>query len=804
MATLLEDLRYATRALRRSPAFALVAILSLGLGIGSASALFSVVYGVLLRSLPFEEPDRLVRVYTVSASERRSDLNLSPANFVSLREDSRAFTDLVVYGAAEMTLTGTGDPQKLQASRVSAGFFEVLGVQPMVGRSFLPEENVPGNDRVAILSDALWQRLFQGSTHVRGASVTLDGVTREVVGVMPAGFSFPEGTGVWIPREYTESFSASATSGRAGGWLAAIGRLRPGMSQTDAAADLRTAGRRLESLFPATNTGVNFTVVPLHDQIVGEVRTPLLVLLGAVALVLLIVCANVAGLLLARAATRRGEMAIRVALGASRGRLVRQLLTEAIVLATLGGGLGILIAILGTEALVAARPEGLPRLEDIRLDRPVLAFTFGVTMLTGVLVGLLPALRASGGVLAGTLREGGGRLVGRTTTRLRDGLVVAELALAVVLLAGAGLLIRSFLGLTAVQPGFRAEGAVHFEVELPGAAYATDASIIAFHDRLVERLDGLRGTETVGAVSRLPLTGRLNTSFQIVGQPAADPGQQQYIETRSATPGYFESIGIPLLRGRGITQDDRGGSVPVAVISQSTVQRHFGGIDPIGQQIRVSILDEPRTIVGVVGDVRHLGLDQQEAPHAYFPLAQVPRRAMNVVVRAEGDRDALAAAIRNEIRQLDPLLPPPQVHALGAIIGESVARSRFVTTLLGAFAGVALVLSAIGIFGLLSYTVAQRTREFGIRLALGARSTDVLGMVLRRALVMAGIGLGAGLIGALLLGRFVSGVLYGVSPTDPVTMVLVMLLLVATVLLASLIPARRAAGVQPTEALRYE
>ena len=804
MATVVEDLRYATRALKRSPAFALVAILSLGLGIGAASALFSVVHGVLLRSLPFEEPDRLVRVYTVSASERRTDLNLSPANFMSLREESRTFTDLAVYGETEMTLTGIGDPQKLRASPVSAGFFEVLGVNPALGRPFHPEENEPGNDGVAIVSHAVWLRHFQGSTQVAGATITLDGVARDVIGVMPEGFSFPEGTEVWIPREYSESFSATATNGRAGGWLAVIGRLRPGTDRTEADADIRTLGHRLAAAYPATNTGVTFTVVPLHDQLVGEVRTPLLVLLGAVGLVLLIVCANVAGLLLARGATRRAELAIRVALGASRGRLVRQLLTEAIVLATLGGAVGIGLAVFATDALVAMRPDGLPRVDDIRLDKPVLAFTLGVTILTGLLVGLLPALRASRGVLAGTLREGGGRLAGRNTTRLRDGLVVAELALAVVLLAGAGLLIRSFISLTGVEPGFRTEGAVHFAVELPSAAYATDAAITTFHDRLAERLEGLPRVEAAGAVSRLPLAGRLNTSFQVVGQRAAEPGQQQYIETRSATPGYFESIGIPVLRGRGISETDREGSVPVIVISQSTVQRHFGGADPIGQQIRVSILEEPRTIVGVVGDVRHLGLDQQEAPHAYFPLAQVPRRAMNVVVRAAGDVEALAAAIRNEIRELDPLLPPPSVRPVGDIVGESVARSRFVTMLLGAFAAVALALAAIGIFGLLSYTVAQRTREFGIRLALGARSADVLGMVMRRALALAGIGLGAGLAGALLLTRFARSVLYGVSPTDPLTLVSVVVVLTATVLLASLVPARRAAGVQPTEALRYE
>ena len=804
MATIVEDLRYAIRALRRSPAFALVAILSLALGIGAASALFSVVYGVLLRSLPFEEPDRLVRLYTVSASERRSDLNLSPANFTSLREESRAFTDLAIYGETEVTLTGSGDPQKLKASPVSAGFFEVLGVKPILGRPFRPEENERGNNNVAVLSHAAWQRHFHGSTQAVGATITLDGVARDVIGVMPEGFAFPEGTAVWIPREYSESFSAAATNGRGGGWLPTIGRLRPGTSRIDADSDVRTLGHRLASAFPATNTGVTFTVVPLHDQIVGEVRTPLLVLLGAVGLVLLIVCANVAGLLLARAATRRGEMAIRVALGASRGRLVRQLLTEAMVLATLGGGLGIVIAVFGTDALVAARPEGLPRLDDIKLDKPVLAFTTAMTIVAGLLVGLLPAIRASRGVLAGTLREGGGRLAGRGTSRLRDGLVVAELALAVILLAGAGLLVRSFLSLTNVDPGFRAEGAVYFEVELPSAAYTTDAAIRSFHDRLAEQLGGLPRAEAVGAVSRLPLAGRLNTSFQILGQPDAEPGQQQYIETRSSTPGYFGAIGIPLLRGRGIVEADREGSIPVAVISQSTVERHFGGADPIGQQIRVSTLEEPRTIVGIVGDVRHLGLDQQAAPHAYFPSAQVPRRAMNVVVRAEGDGEALAAAIRNEVRELDPLLPPPQVRPIGDIVGESVARSRFVTTLLGAFAAVALVLAAIGIFGLLSYTVAQRTREFGIRLALGARSADLLGMVMRRALVMAGIGLGAGLVGALLLTRFVRSVLYGVSPTDPITLMLVILVLIATVVVASLVPARRAAAVQPTEALRYE
>jgi predicted permease len=802
---MLQDLVYAVRSLRRSPAFALVAVLTLGLGIGATSSLFGVVYGVLLRSLPFEDPERLVRVYTVSSSEKRRDLDLSPANFMSLREESRAFTDVAVYGEGEMTLTGSGEPRRLAVSQVSAGFFELLGVRPALGRNFLPEENRPGDDRVAILGHGLWQRTFGRDPRILGRAITVDGIPRTVVGVMPPGFAFPEGRDLWIPRAYTQSFSASSATGRGGGWLATIGRLRPGTSQVEAEAELRAVGHRLQEAFPKSNTGVSFTIVPLRDQMVGEVRTPLLLLLGAVGLVLLIVCANVAGLLLARAATRQGEIAIRAAIGASRGRLLRQLLTESVVLSMLGGAVGLLVAAWSTEALAAARPEALPRWQDVRVDWVVLTFAVGLTLAVGFLVGLVPAIRATRGALAESLRQvGRGGAAMRSASRWRDGLVVAELALAVVLLSGAGLLLRSLLNLTGVDPGFRADRVLSFAVELPGSSYRTDQSIRSLYERLTERLAAVPGTESVGAVSRLPLSGRLNTSFDVVGQRARAPGEEQYIETRSATPEYFRAMGIPLLRGRGIEEGDREGTIPVAVISESAAGRHFGGADPVGQRIRVSTLEAPRTIVGVVGDVRHLGLDRDPAPHVYFPLAQVPRRSMHVIVRTVTDPRTLAGPIRAELRALDPALSAAEFRPLEGIVAESLARPRFVSTLLGLFAVVALALAALGLFGLLSYAVAQRTREIGIRIALGARAGEVLQMILRRALRLAAAGIGLGLVGALALTRFVSGVLYGVEPTDPVTLVTVVALLGGTVLAASLIPARRAASVDPVVALRQE
>ena len=808
METILADIRYAARRLRHAPGFSMVAILTLGLGIGATSAIFSVVNGVLLRPLPFPESHELVRIFTANRGTGTAE-NLSPPNFASLREEARSFTGLAAFLDVRRTLVPNGEPVELEGAEVSSEFFDILRIPPLRGRVFRPEENQPGAAGAIVLAHTTWRELFAADSNIIGRSVTVNGVSRQIVGVMPAGFAFPEGAAFWTPLEHHTHFSATNVDGRRGTmWLPVLGRLRPGVSRAEAASELSEIGRRLEVRFPESNTGVGFTARELRDEIVGDARTPFLMLFAAVGLVLLIASANVTALLLARAATKRHELAVRAALGASRARLMRQLLAESFLLACAGGALGLLVAAWVTKALLSLQPD-VPRLDEVRVDATVITFTMAIVLATTLLVGLLPALHAARGAVAGALRAGGrGTVGGDGGSRLRGVLVIGEIATAVMLLVGAGLLVRSLVALISVDPGFRAEGAATFRVALPAAVYRTAPEIRGFHEQLIERVGALPGVQSAGATSRLPLVTGLFTS-RFLAEGWAEPGAGErgpVIAVRSVSPGYLTAMQIPVRAGRGIEASDREGSLPAAVINEAAARRYFPGERPIGKRLTWFSWDPAEgrawTIVGVVGDIRHSSLDAEPEPEVYFPHAQLPLAAMTVVVRTRGDPLALADDFRRVVREIAPVLPAPRVESLVNVIDESVARPKFVTTVLASFAAVALVLASIGVFGLLSFIVAQRTREIGIRLALGANPRVVVRMIVRGALRLVVAGLGAGLVGALLMTRGLRHLLYGVGPADPLTLAAVVVVLALAALAASLVPARRAAAVDPVIALR--
>ncbi|HEX8272227.1 MAG TPA: ABC transporter permease [Longimicrobiaceae bacterium] len=808
MDTLLQDVRYAFRRLRKSPGFAAVAILTLALGIGANSAIFSVVNAVLLRSLPYADAERLVLVTHLTSTGDRAPM--SPANFRDARREVRSLEELSFwsYSGSGRTLTGVGDPVQLDAASVGAGFFDVLRARPLLGRTFRPDENEPGHNRVAVLGHGVWRQRFGADPKVVGRTITLDGEPYQVVGVMPEGFGYPGDREVWVPQEYEEFFMSEASRGS---WfMVGIGRLKPGVPHERAAREVAALGARLSRQYPETNATVGLTSISLYENMVGDVRTSLLVLLGAVGLVLLIACANVANLLLARAAAREAEVAVRVALGAGRRRLIRQLLAESLVLALLGGLAGLLLAVWGTSALVALDPQGIPRLDEVRVDGTVVAFTLGAALLAGVLFGMVPAVQVTRSGLFGSLREGGrGALSGRGSARVRSALVVVEMALAVMLLAGAGLLIRSFVRLQEVDPGFRTEGALSFTLSLPSAAYGEDAARAAFYERLLERLEGLPGVRSAAAVSQLPMGGSAQfLTFAVDGRAPVQPGNDPAAQVLRATPGYFRSLAIPVERGRAFSEQDRAGTPRVVVLNRAAVRRFFPGEEPLGQRILMALgadtVTVPWEVVGVVGDVRHFGVEAEAQPAMYFPQAQAPAGSMGVVVRTAVAPLSVAGAVRREVRALDPNLPLGDLQPLEQLTADSVSQPRFYMLMLCIFAGVALALAAIGIFGVISYSVAQRTREIGVRVALGADPASVLRIVVGGALGLAALGVGIGLLGALAGTRVLSGLLFGVAATDPATYAGVAVVLLAVAGLASWLPARAATRVDPAIALRAE
>jgi len=806
METLLQDLRYAARRLTRAPAFTLIAVLTLALGIGANSAIFSVVNAVLLRPLPYPEPDRLVTVNQLWEGTLPSVF--TPANYRDVRAQNTVLERMAAYDATGLTLTGRGEPVRLEGVEVGDGFFEALRVRPVLGRTFRPEENQPGRTRVVVLGHGLWQERFGGDPEIVGKVVSLSGNPYEVVGVMPRGFSFPAERQLYVPLEYEEDFMSDDSRGA--WYLQVIGRLKPGVSVEQAAAQVAQIGKRLEAAYPETNTDVGMSAFSLRERMVGKVRASLWVLLGAVGFVLLIACANVANLLLARAAARETELAVRTALGAGRARLVRQLLTESVVLGTLGGAAGLLLALWGSAFLVALQPEGIPRLEEVRVDGTVILFTAGMALLTGLLFGLIPAAQVGRGSLAASIREGGrGALSGRGSKRVRGALVVAEVALAMILLTGAGLLVQSFVRLQRVDPGFQPEGALTFRLSLPQAQYDAPEERAAFYQRLSERVQALPGARSVGAVIALPLSDfGFTFSFEVEGRAPAQPGEEPSIQTRVATPDYFRTMGIPLVRGRGFTADDRRGSPQVVLISEAAVRRYFPDEDPIGKRITLGWGTEDGhgggEGVGVVGDVREFALAQESEPLLFVPHAQVPVPSMTMVLRTSLPPESQVAAVRSLVREMDANLPLAEAQPLRSVVAESVSQPRFYMLLLTIFAAVALVLAAIGIFGVISYTVVQRTREIGVRIALGADPRSVLGLVVGGAVALAAAGVALGALGALAGTRLLSGLLYEVGATDPLTFAGVAALLLGVAAAASWLPARRATRVDPNVALRYE
>jgi putative ABC transport system permease protein len=803
MDSLRQDILYAVRWLGRSRHFTLVAILTLAIGIGGTTTMFSVIHAVLLKPLPFEQPERLVAISQVWEGEPSS---MSAANFHDARDQAPSLESAAAYREGEMTLTGRGEPIRLKSVRVSASFFGVLRAQPALGRVFRADENTPGKEKVAIISQALWQQRFGGRRDILDASTTLDGVPHTVVGIMPAGFSFPFGREIWVPYARAEMYG---DNNRGAWFLRAIGRLRDGVSLDQARTELSTIASRLEQQYPDANARVGLTARPLHDAIVGRVRTALFVLMGAVSFVLLITCTNLANLLLARAAARESEMAVRSALGAARHRLVRQLLTESAVLGIAGGTCGVLLAMWALDSLVALNPEGIQRLDTVRIDRTVLTFAAGVAMLTAFIFGILPALQTTRTSLAATLKEGG-RSLAHAGRRTRGALIVAEVALAVTLLAGAGLLIKSFLRLQAVDPGFKPEQVLTFELDVPDSRYKEDEDKTRFFRTAIERFETMPGVRSAGGVIVLPLRGSFNLSFTVNGWPPPKPGQEPTLETRVATPGYFQTVGIPLLKGRYFTPQDDERAPQVVLISESAVKKFFPNEDPIGRKIRLGWgrgKDKPNVggeIVGIVGDVRQLGLDVPFEPEIYVPHTQVANSSLEIVLRTDVPPATLASAVRREVRQLDPDLPIARFETLESIVAESISRPRFYMLLVAIFAGVALLLAAIGIFGVMSYSVAQRTRELGIRIALGAGAGAVRRLVVGQAMTLAGIGLAIGLAAALLLSSTLEKMLFNLSSTDPSTFAAVAGVLFIVALVASWLPARRAARVDPVVALRAE
>ncbi|MBN8466293.1 ABC transporter permease [Corallococcus exiguus] len=810
MAPLLQDLLLALRRLRRSPTFAVVAVATLALGIGANVAIFSVVHAVLLRPLPVRDDARLVRLFSVG---RQGPGPTSPPDLLDLRDQTRAFEGLA--GAAPVQVTLGADrteasPMKVQAGLVTAGFFQVLGPRVQLGRALQAGDDAPGAPQVAVLSHALWQRRFGGSPDVLGRTVNLGGpLPWTVVGVMAQGFDFPSHAELWTPIVQDESMTKPEARGAH--WLEVYGRLGPGVSIERARADAAAVARSLASRYPATNADMGASVESLRDVLLGQVRPSLLLLLGAVGLVLLIACANLMHLLLARAASREAETSVRLALGASRGRIARELLVESALLSALGGGAGLLAALWALDALAAFGPQDIPRIEEVSLDGTVLAFTAGLSVFTTLLFGLVPAWQTSRVELARVLRTAGEGAGGAAHHhRTRAALIVAETALAVLLLVSAGLLLRSFVHLRQVDPGFQPEGVLTVKLELPPIRYAMgSAAPAAFYDGLLERLRALPGVVTAGAVSALPMEGkRWTIAVRDPRRPVAPGTEPWQASIRIVTPGALEALRVPVLRGRGLLPEDRGTGGRAVLINAEAARRFWPGEDPLGRTVDTDMdLGNGAfggRVVGVVANMATEGLAAPAAPEVYVPYEQTRTTDMVLVLRTTGEPLALARAVRAEVRGMDANLAVGSMRTLASVVDGTVAPLRFYLLLASLFAGVALVLAAVGLYGVVAYAVVQRTRELGIRMALGARAGQLMGMVLRHYLRLTSVGLVLGLGLAWGASRALSHLLNGVRPTDPLTYGLVVAVLGAVAFLAALLPARRAAHVPPAVVLRAD
>jgi putative ABC transport system permease protein len=814
MDILLQDVRYAARKLVRTPGFTSIAVLTLALAIGATTAVFSIVNGVLLKPLPFPHPTELVAVGSLGREGRFS--SMSPLDFIDYRDQSHSFEGMAAIntGTANLTAAGT-QPQRLNAAWVGARFFDLLRVTPTLGRTFHPDDDTKGAARVAVLSDKTWRARFGADSRIVGQTISLDGNLYTVIGIVPASVTYPEHPDVWLPLKF-ESWMVDP-SNRGAHFLSGIGRMKPGVSTEAASRDVASVAERLSKQFPESNAEFRGGVKPLSDQIIGDVGRALYIMLGAVGFVLLIACANVANLLLVRAAGRETELAVRTALGAGRGRIVRQLITESLLLSVGGALAGGAVAAWAVDAVVAFAPRGLPRLDDIRIDGRVLLFSAAVAVLTGVLFGLIPALHAARGELGQMLRESVRGSSGRRgAQRTRNMLVVSEVALAVVLLVGAGLLIRSFVKLVNVDPGFRTEHIVSFSVTTPDLKYPYDRDRNRFAAQVIDRLAAMPGTQATAVSFDRPLQHRgMRITFEIDGRPASKTDSRMVAGTRPASASYFSALGIRLVRGRLYTREEESFTAPpVLVINETLARKFFPNDDPIGKHITLGIghdtaqngtnVTTKGEIVGIVADAKLLDLATPVFPDVYVPFGVLPLNDMNFFVRSAAPTSSVTAAIRSAMHEIDPEMPVYDVNTMDEMVSQSVAQPRFYMTLLGAFAVLALLLAALGIYGVISYVVSQRTRELGIRIALGATRERVVRLVLNQGLALTAAGVVIGLVGSYWVTRLITKLLFGVTSADPLTFAAVAVVLVGAASLASYIPALRASRVDPVVAMRAE
>jgi putative ABC transport system permease protein len=811
-----RDFRHSLRILQRSPGFTAVAVLTLALGIGGNTALFSVIDSVLLHPLPYQNPDILVMVWETNSQHPNPHNTVSPPNFLDWQTRNTVFSSMAYIFDERANLTGNGDPEEVVVQDVSANFFSVLGVAPILGPGFTPENGQPGHDNVVILSYGLWKERFAGDSGIIGKSILLNGHPQTVVGVAPQNFQWfiKDGslTGakpqMWSPFVFPQSFHDHKQMGR---FMTAAARLRPGVTPSQAQSEMNAIAAQLEREYPDFDGHWGVNVVPLRQQISGDLRPALLVLFGAVAFVLLIACANVSSLLLARAAAREREMAIRTAIGASRWRVARQLLMESLLLSLIGGSLGVALAVWGTNALLAASPRNLLDLNSVALNLRVLTFAAAATLLAGLLFGFLPSYLSAHSRVSETLKQGGRGSSANRRVFARNTFVVAQLALALVLLTGSGLLIRSFARLIAVEPGFDTTHLLTFKVSLPRSKYGTDPLRLAFFQQFLARISAVPGVLSVTSESFPPLTGLgAATAVHILSQPSLTVSNLPVAGVRVVGPDYFATMGIPLRAGRFFATQELAQEKHVTIVNQYFVDKYLHGESPLGQKAAIYMKSlseneiQPSEIIGVVGNVHEMGLDAVPEPAVYWPHPELVMSAMTVLVRTSSDPLALVSAARGELQKLDPELPMAAVATMDQLLADSLSRSRFTMLLLGIFAAVALLLAAVGIYGLIAYSVTQRTQELGIRIALGAQRRDVLRLVLAQGTRLTLLGLSLGLLAALALSRLLATLLFGVTATDPLTFAGVAALLAFVALLACFLPARRATRVDPLVALRYE
>jgi putative ABC transport system permease protein len=807
MGTLLHDIRYAIRTMLKTPGFTGVAVLALALGIGANTAIFSVVNAVLLRPLPYKDPDKLVHVHRMQPPIERGPI--SRPDFFEWRDKQEVFAGIGAYDYQTLNLTGGDQAERIVAARVTGNFFELFDVTPAAGRLISAADDEPGASRVAVISFGLWRRRFGGQPDLIGQNLNLNGDSYSVIGVAPSSFDFPRRIDLWKPAMLTEKKSTRGTN-----YLKIIARLKDGVSVPQAEAQMNQIAAALAEQYPANDTNLKVKIVPLLEEQVRSLRSVLLILLGTVGFVLLIACANVANLSLARASARTREFAIRTALGANRMRIVRQLLTESLVLAIVGGALGVVFSIVGIGLLIRLAPANLPRINEVSVDRWVLGFTFGVSLLTGVIFGLIPALQVSKPDLNEALKEGSRGSSEGHRTLLRRGLVVVEIALSLVLLVSAGLLIESIKRLTEVSPGFDPSKSLAADVSFPSTPPARGADSLnaavqqasSFLAEARRKIAAIPGVREVGAINTLPVTGRggTNGDFNVEGKPPFNPGEEPVAEFCLVTPGYFESIGIPVIRGRTLNDADLSKKPEYVLVNETFAKSYIGDDDPIGKRVR-ALDGEFHEVVGVVGDAKQWGLDRQASAEIYFSFSQLSLgQEATLVVRSDNDPAALTSSVRIAIGEVSHDAPVTRVRTMAQIVDDSIASSRFNMILMTIFAGVALVMAAIGLYGVIAYSVSQQTHEIGIRMALGASRSSVLSMVLRNGMSLALVGVGVGVAAALGLTRLIASLLYGVSPTDPLTFVVIALLLTGVALVACFVPALRATRVDPMVALRYE